>query len=197
MPTRVAIIGRGNVGSALEKGLERGEQEVQTVGKEPDRVAELAEWGEIIVLAVPFPERENALEEMGEAIEGKTIVDVSNAVTPENEFASSSEQSGAEELQAMAPEARVVKAFNTVFAEQMASGNLHGDPLTVFAAGDDEQARQHAISLAEAIGFETVDAGPLKNARWLEALGYFNMQLAFDQEMGLDIGFRLLNPRSA
>lgn len=196
MSERVAIVGRGNVGSSLEKGLEQSDLEVETVGNEPDRVAELADWADTIVLAVPFGERENAIQEMGEAIEGKVLVDVTNAVTGEG-FVGSTDRSGAEELQQMAPGARVVKAFNTVFAEQMASGDLHGEPLTVFAASDDEQARREALSLAEDIGFETTDAGPLENARWLETLGYLNMQLAYDQEMGSDIGFRLVNPRGA
>jgi predicted dinucleotide-binding enzyme len=66
--------------------------------------------------------------------------------------------------------------------------------LTVVAAGD-EQARRQAVSLAEDIGFETTDAGPLANARYLESLAYLNRQLAFDQQMGSDIGFRLVNPR--
>lgn len=196
MPERVAIVGQGNVGSALEKGLEPSDVEVRTVGKDPDRVAELGEWGEIVVLAVPFGERENAVEELGEAVEGKVVVDVTNAVNDEGGFAASSEESGAEQLQQMAPEARIVKAFNTVFANHMASGDLHGEPLSVFVAGDDAQARQEVSSLAETIGFEAVDAGPLENARWLEGLGYFNIQLGYDLEMGSDIGFRLLNPRS-
>jgi predicted dinucleotide-binding enzyme len=89
----------------------------------------------------------------------------------------------------------VVKAFNTVFAEQMASGAVHEEPLTVFAAGDDRQARREVISLAEAIGFEATEAGPPENARYLASMADLTMQLAHDQEIGSDIGFHLVNPR--
>ncbi|PSG98089.1 hypothetical protein BRD56_02200 [Thermoplasmatales archaeon SW_10_69_26] len=195
--TNVAIIGQGNVGFALEEGLEPSEHDVKTVGHQADEVHDTADWGEIVVLAVPFDERENAVEEMGNTIEGKTLVDVTNAITDDNEYASSTEKSGAEELQEMASEANVVKAFNTVFAEQMSQGNSHGEPLTVFVAGDNDTARQHTSSLAEDIGFETADTGPLENARWLEGMGYLHVKLAYEQGMGDEIGFHLVNPRGS
>lgn len=194
MSHNIAIIGQGNVGTALEKGLHPAGHETKTVGKDPDRVKELAGWGDIIVLAVPFGERSNVIDEMGDNANGKTLVDVTNATTGGNEFAASLEESGAEELQGMAPNTNVVKCFNTVFAEHMTSGELQGQDLTVFAAGDDEDARATVLSIAEDIGFDVVDAGPLANARWLEPLGYFNMQLAFDLDMGTQIGFRLVQP---
>ena len=67
---RIGIIGDGNVGTALTQGLTRAGYEVQAVGKEPGKVAEVARWAEAIVLAVPFSERENALREMGDAFHG-------------------------------------------------------------------------------------------------------------------------------
>src|SRR5438132_11416481 len=68
---KVAMIGDGNVGTALSKGLTRAGYEVQAVGKIPEKVREIAGWGDIIVLAVPFNERANALEEMGDAVAGQ------------------------------------------------------------------------------------------------------------------------------
>ncbi len=192
VPSNGAIIGQGNAGSALEKGLQQNGYETKTVGKEPERVQALTEWGEVIILAIPFPERSNAVDAMGDAVDGKILVDVTNALSENSEYASSLEESGAEELQAMVPDATVVKCFNTVFSEHMPSGKLEGDALTVFAASDDEEARETVVSMAREIGFDAVDAGPLEKARWLEPLGYLNMQLAFDQDMGTNIGFRLV-----
>src|SRR5438034_800997 len=96
---KVAMIGDGNVGTALSKGLTRAGYEVQSVGKVPEKVREIARWGDIIVLAVPFNERANALKEMGDALAGKPLVDVTNAFGREETV---TKKSGAEELQEMA-----------------------------------------------------------------------------------------------
>jgi predicted dinucleotide-binding enzyme len=93
----------------------------------------------------------------------------------------------------MAPAARVVKAFNTVFAEHMATGQVNGATLTLFVAGDDQGAKEQALTLGRDIGFDAVDAGPLKSARWLESLGYLNIQLGYGLKMGTHIGFKLVH----
>jgi predicted dinucleotide-binding enzyme len=85
----------------------------------------------------------------------------------------------------------VVKAFNTVFAQHMSRGSVVGQQLSVFAAGDDAAARKGALELAKTIGFDAIDAGPLKNARHLESLGYFNIQLGYVLGNGPEIGFKL------
>lgn len=101
--------------------------------------------------------------------------------------------SAAEELQKKAPSAKVVKAFNTVFAQHMASGQVKGAALTLFVAGDDQDAKDQVLTLGRDIGFDSVDAGPLKNARWLETLGYLNIQLGYMLKMGTEIGFKLIH----
>lgn len=98
--------------------------------------------------------------------------------------------SGAEELQKKVPTAKVVKAFNAVFVERMATGQAKGTALTLFAAGDDKAAKEKVLS--RDIGFDAVDAGPLTNARWLETLGYFNIQLGYTLQMGTHIAFKLV-----
>ena len=193
MKTKVAIIGKGNVGSALARGLERTGVEVKTVGKDPAAVSALAAWGDIIILAVPFPAVDETVSELGELLRGKVVVDATNALTPSYELALGCTTSGAEELQRKLPAAKVVKAFNTVFAEHMATGKVKGETLTLFASGDDEQAKQQVLSLGKSIGFDGVDAGPLKNARWLETLGYLNIQLGYMLKMGTQLGFKLIH----
>ena len=102
-------------------------------------------------------------------------------------------ESGAEQVQKMAKGAKVVKAFNTVFAAHMDKGSVHGEKLTVLVASDDEQARSKTIELARAIGFDAVSAGPLQNARWLETLGVLNIQLGFVVGHGIAAGFKYVH----
>jgi len=100
--------------------------------------------------------------------------------------------SGGEQLQKKAPSARVVKAFNTVFAQNMSTGKVKGKMISCFAAGDDQAARAQVLELARDIGFDPVDAGPLVNARWLEAMGYMQIQLGYALGLGPAIGFALV-----
>jgi 8-hydroxy-5-deazaflavin:NADPH oxidoreductase len=192
MKPRVAIIGRGNVGSAIQRGLERVGYEVRAVGDDPAGVRETSAWGEAIVLAVPFGAVDDTVREMGDAVNSKPLIDATNALSPDYELALGCTTSGAEELQKKAPSARVVKAFNTIFAKNMDSGQVAGTPITLFVAGDDAEAKDQALSMGRDIGFDAVDAGPLKNARWLETLGYFQIQLGYALKMGQDMGLKLV-----
>jgi predicted dinucleotide-binding enzyme len=192
MKTKVAIIGDGSVGSAIRKGLERAGYEPKVVGKDPPKVREAGDWAEVVVLAVPYGALDEALRELGDSVAGKTLVDVTNALTPDFQLALGFTTSGAEELQKKAPRAKVVKAFNTVFAGTMSDGRVKGQTLTLFVAGDDSGAKEQVLALGRDIGFDAVDAGPLKNARWLEALGYFNIQLGYTLKMGAEMGIKLV-----
>ena len=189
MAKRVAIIGSGNVGSALKRGLSRAGHDARTSTKADSK--QTAEWGELVILAVPFGALDAVIRETGRALDGKTVVDVTNALTPDMQLALGYSTSGAEELQKKQSGARIVKCFNTVFAQHMDTGHLGDQRLTVFAASDDADARRTVRGLAEDIGFDAVVGGPLRNARWLEALGYFNIQLGYALGMGTRIGFRL------
>ena len=190
MAKKIAIIGSGNVGTALQRGLTRAGYEARTSTKADARPT--ATWGEIVVLAVPFSAIEEVVRETAGALDGKTIVDVTNALTPDMEFAHGDSTSGAESLQEKVRDSRVVKCFNTVFAQHMDTGRLGDQRLTVFAAGDDEEVRRTVLGLANDIGFDAVNAGPLKNARWLEALGFFNIQLGYGLGLGTQIGLHLI-----
>lgn len=193
MKSKIAVIGNGNVGSALARGLERAGYEVKSVGKDPPRVRETAAWGEAIILAVPYSAIDEAIREMGDAVRGKPLIDVTNVLTPDYQLALGFTTSGAEELQKKVPAARVVKAFNTVFAEHMATGQVKSTPLTLFVAGDDGGAKEQVLRLGRDMGLDPVDAGPPKNARWLETLGYLNIQLGYTLKMGTQIGFKLIH----
>ena len=193
MKPKIGIIGNGNVGTALRRGLEGGGYEVKSAGHDPKEVRTIAAWGEMLILAVPFAAINDALSVMGDAVQGKVLLDVTNALTPGFQLALGCTTSGGEELQKKAPKAKVVKAFNTVFAQNMSTGKVKGEKLTLFVAGDDEPAKKLVMSAGGDIGFDSVDAGPLMNARWMETLGYFNIQLGYTLKMGTDIGFKLVH----
>ncbi len=193
MATKIGIIGDGNVGGALARGLERVGHDVRAVGKDPGAIREAASWAEVVLLAVPFGALDDVVKVAGDAVAGKTVVDVTNALDANMGLAVGFTTSGAEELQKKLPKARVVKAFNTVFAQHMDSGRLGDQPLTAFVAADDAAAKQTVLELARGIGFDAVDAGPLKSARQLEPLAFFNIQLGYVFGMGTQIGFKLLH----
>ena len=193
MKPTVAVVGKGNVGGALTRGLERAGYAVRAVGKDPAAVREAASWGEVIILAVPYGAVEATVGELGDAINGKGVVDASNALTPDYQLAVGVTTSAAEELQKQVPAAKVVKVFNTVFAQHLDTGTVKGTQLSLFVAGDNDEAKASVGTLGRDLGFDAVDAGPLANARWLETLGYLNIQLGYMLKMGPDIGFVLVH----
>jgi 8-hydroxy-5-deazaflavin:NADPH oxidoreductase len=191
--TKIAIIGDGNVGGALARGLGRAGHDVRAVGNDKAAVRDAAAWADAVLLAVPFGAVGDVVETAGAALAGKIVVDVTNAVDASMSLAVGFSTSGAEELQKRLPKARVVKAFNTVFASFMETGHHGEQPLTAFVAGDDAGAKTSVLELARDLGFDAVDAGPLKNARLLEPLAYLNIQLGYVLGMGANIGFKLLH----
>jgi predicted dinucleotide-binding enzyme len=85
--------------------------------------------------------------------------------------------SATQELASLAPDARFVKAFNTTFAGTLASGEVSGQPLDVFVAGDDAEAKDAVATIARDGGLNPIDVGGVERARELEALGLLHMQL--------------------
>lgn len=192
MGKKIGIIGDGNVGSALARGLKRAGHDVRAVGNDKPAIRDTAAWGEIVIIAVPFKAVDDVAKEAKTQLGGKTVVDVTNALDASMNLAVGFTTSGAEELQKKVPDARVVKAFNTVFAQHMDNGKVGGQPLTIFAAGDDASAKNDVLQLARDIGFEAVDAGPLRNARLLEPMAVLNIFLGYVQKLGPMMGLKLV-----
>jgi 8-hydroxy-5-deazaflavin:NADPH oxidoreductase len=188
---KVAIIGKGNVGSALAKGL-GGKHEVKFGHRDPkEPVAEAAKWGEIVIIAVPHDAVTNVVEELGSAADGKVVLDVTNAIAANGDLAIGCTTSAAEELQKKIPKAHVVKAFNTVFAANQSTGKVGKETLTLFVAGGHAKSKQAVMQLGKDLGFEPVDAGPLKAARYLEPMAMLLISLGYGLGMGTCIGYRL------
>ncbi len=190
---KIGVIGDGKVGSSLARGLGRAGHTVRAVGNDKAAVRDVAGWAEVVVLAVPFAALDDVVATAAEALGGKTVVDVTNAIGEGMKLALGFTTSGGEELQKKIPDANVVKAFNTVFAQHMDSGRLGDQQLTALVASDDASAKATVLALGRDIGFDAVDAGPLANARLLEPLAYLNIQLGYVLGMGTQIGFELVH----
>jgi 8-hydroxy-5-deazaflavin:NADPH oxidoreductase len=191
----VTIIGTGNMARGIGSRLLAGGHEVTVLGKEVEAAegvvrdlgAESAAQpgrfgdpigGEVVVLAVYFPDAMAAVEQYGDQLEGKVVVDITNPVNDTFDgLVTPADGSAAQELAAAAGGASVVKAFNTTFATTLRQGEVAGQPLDVFIAGDDEDAKATIAQLAEDGGLRPVDVGPLQRARELEAAGFLHMTL--------------------
>jgi len=190
---KIAIIGDGNVGSALGDALRRAGHEIRHGSTDPNQpVRAAAEWGEVVVLAVPWKNMTEVVKNLGNAANGKVVIDASNPIGPGMVSAVGCDTSAGEEVQKMVPRAKVVKAFNTVFAQHMRTGQINGDRLTAYLAADDTESKRTVRQLAEQIGFEPVDAGPLKAARYLEQLALLNINMAYNLGMGPSFGVKLV-----
>ena len=190
---KIGIIGKGNVGNAIATGLSRKGHEIKHGHRDPkEPVSEAANWSEVIVLAVPYESVAVAAKAIGSAADGKVLVDVTNAIGENMNLAIGFSTSAAEELQKKLPKARVVKAFNTVFAPNQSTGRIGHEQLTLFVAGDDAEAKQTVMQLGRDIGFDPVDAGPLKSARYLEPMAMLLINLGYGLGMGTGIGYKLV-----
>lgn len=189
----IAIIGKGNVGSALGAGLTRNGHRVRAVGRDPASVRSAGEFADVIILAVPYSEIANVVSQLGGTVSGKIVVDATNALTPDYDLAVGFTTSGAEELQRKLPDSKVVKAFNTTFASTMATGRIGDKHLTGLVAADDADAKAVVLGLVGELGFDPIDTGPLANARLLEPFGVLNIKLGFGQGYGPNSGFTFVH----
>ncbi len=204
----VGIIGAGNVGRALATASVRAGHAVTITSSEADEAqtvaaevgaesapsnAAVAESADILVLAVPFDAVASIIEEVGSALDGKTLIDVTNRFQPEQLEG----LSNAERTQELAPNARVVKAFNTVFASKQADPVADGIQLDGFVAADDDAAKRTVLELVESLGLRAIDAGPLAMARALEGMGVLNISLNMANGWPWQTGWKLLGPTEA
>ena len=190
---KVAIIGKGHVGSSIAKGLTGKGHEVKFGHRDPkEPVLDAAKWGEVIFIVVPYNSISDTIKELDKAANGKVVVDVTNEIDSDGELAVGLTTSGAEEMQKKLPKAFVVKAFNTVFAANQGSGRVGNETLSLFVASDSDKAKETIMQLGRDIGFEPVDAGPLKNARYLEPMAMLIIDMAYVLGKGTNIGYKVV-----
>jgi 8-hydroxy-5-deazaflavin:NADPH oxidoreductase len=189
---KVAILGSGQVGDALAKGFLAHGHPVMRGSREPAKLeawqrdasgtasvgtfAEAAAWGEIVVLAVKGTAAEAAIDQAGPAnLAGKTVLDATNPIAdapPDRgvlRYFTAANESLMERLQRKAPQARFVKAFNSVGNAFMVNPPFEPKP-TMFICGDDAGAKQEAAEIIARFGWEAADMGGVEVARPIEAL---------------------------
>ena len=190
--TNVSILGKGNMGPAIATVVEKAGGTVQLLGSND---LDQPVTGDIVVLAVPFPAVETVIEQRGDQLAGKVVVDITNPVDFEtfDSLVVPAESSATAEIASALPESRVVKAFNTNFAATLASGTVADRPTTVLIAGDDADAKEQLAEVVKAGGLQTADAGDLRRARELEAIGFLQIKLAATEQIGWTGGFAVQN----
>ena len=190
---KIAIIGKGNVGTALYNGLTKAGHQIKFGHRDPkENVEDAAKWGELIILAVPHENADNAIENIKPYVDGKIVIDVMNAIGPNMNLGISCTTSTAEQTQKKLPQAYVVKAFNTVFAPNQSTARVGKEQLTAFIAGDNLGAKQTVAQLTKDIGFDPIDCGPLRAARNIEAMENLIINLAYKYGMGNKMGYKLV-----
>lgn len=205
----VAIIGAGSVGSALAGSLTRAGHAVTITAPTDERAERAAERAgataaastaeaiaaaDAVVLAVPNAAIDGLLAEIAPAVSGKILIDLTNRISRDDPAAVLDGTSNAERIQALAPGARVVKAFNYAFAARMAEPAVDGIPLDGFVAGDDEAAKARVLDLIGSIGFRPIDVGSLAMARALEALASLIVSLRIRNGWSGRNGWKLIGP---
>ncbi len=206
---KIGIIGTGNMGSSFAKALSKTSHEVFLGSRDPEKskkmasnfgknvkagsIKESAEFGDVIILAVSWHNVKNVLSMVGN-LDGKILVDITNPLTKDfSGLDVGFTTSAAEEIAKIAPKAKVVKAFNTIFADVLQSSpKFKEGSANVFICGDDNDSKQKVIDLARDLGFEPIDVGALKSARLVEPLGMLNITLGYFQKMGTTISFKLM-----
>ncbi len=156
-------------------------------------IADAAKFGEVVLLATPWAGTADAIKAAG-SLKGKVLIDCTNPITPDSmALVLGHTTSAAEEVAKLAVGAKVVKAFNHVYAPIIHSSPQFGSQnATVFYCGDYADAKATVARLVTEIGFDPVDAGPLKNARYVEPLAELCIQLAYGLRMGTDIAIKLI-----
>lgn len=209
----IGIIGAGNVGGTLGQAWANAGHKVKFGVRNPadDKIVavlkrcgpnasaglvkEAAAFGQAVVLTTPWDGAKRAIESAGD-LSGKVVIDCTNPLplgaNLMKGLSIGHTTSAGEEVARWAKGARVVKAFNTTGAGNMANPRYGTDTTVMFVAGDDAEAKKLAMQLSNELGFETVDAGPLKQARLLEPLAMLWISLAYAQGLGPNFAFKLV-----
>jgi hypothetical protein len=190
--THISIIGTGNMGSAISAIAAKGGNSVEVFNQSS---TEAPVTGDIVVLAVPYPAVADVIAERADQLAGKVVVDLTNPLNFEtfDSLTVAADGSAAAEIAAALPQSRVLKAFNTNFAATLASGHTGSLTTAVLIAGDDADAKALLAGVITAGGLRAVDAGSLRRARELEALGFLQISLAAAEKTSWTGGFGLVD----
>ncbi|HEY0784207.1 MAG TPA: NADPH-dependent F420 reductase [Thermoanaerobaculia bacterium] len=210
---KIGILGAGNVGGVLGRGWAGAGHEIRFGVRDAGdakvkalvaaitgnggraaagSVAEAATFGDVVVLTTPWDATEAAIQSAG-GLHGKIVLDCTNPLKPDlSGLVFGADGSAGEQVAAWCPGAAVVKIFNTTGANNMADPAYSDGKATMLYCGDDAAAKATAHQLAADLGFDPVDAGPLTQSRLLERFALLWISLAYQQKLGRDFAFRLM-----
>ncbi len=201
---KVTVIGAGNMGSAFVKQLHGAGHSVKITSRDFSKATALAakyagvsavpaqgaaDDADVLVLAAGYADAVAALASVGN-LAGKVVIDITNPLTTDYMgLTIGHTTSAAEEIAKAVPQAHVVKAFNTLFASVLDEGASFSQSakVSVFVASDSDSGKQTVKQLANSLGFAAVDAGGLKNARYLEPLAGLNVYFGYGAGQGTAI----------
>jgi len=206
----IAVLGAGNVGSALARlwsaaghnvtfGLpnpqsEKSQAAVAALAGQVQALSnkEAAAHAQVVALCVPWPAAQQAIRECG-SLSVKILIDCVNPLKPDLQgLEIGTNTSAGEQVASWATGAKVVKAFNTIGAADFGNAQFGSQRADGFYCGDDAAAKTSVRELIEAAGLDPVDVGPLRNARSLEAMAMLWIDLAVNQRQGSGHAFKLL-----
>ena len=205
----ITIFGAGNMGRGIGTRAVAGGHSVTFVDANPETAEKAAaevkasirngvkvstaalgdvRLGDIVVLAVWYGTNIDIAKQLGSKLAGKVVVDIANPLNSTYDgLATAPDSSSAEDLaRAIASGAKVVKAFNTTFAGTLVTGKVAGQPLDVFIAGDDADAKDKVAQLVKDGGMRAIDTGPLHRARQIEAMQL--LQIVLQGTLGTNWG---------
>jgi len=204
---KIGIIGTGNIGGVLARLWMAHGHEVVLGVRDEGKVAavrgafpgasvvlteDAAAGAEVVTLALPWRAVEPVLARMG-TLAGKVLIDTSNPLRADlSGLEALGGRSAAEVIQQQQPEARVVKAFNTVGAAYLGYARVGDADAGGFYCGDDDAAKAVVAKLVGQTGLVPVDCGSLRNARYLEAMAMLWIDMAFGHRRGERFAFALL-----
>lgn len=200
----ITVVGTGNMGSSFVKRFTLAGHQVRVTGRDLTKAhtlaaqfngaqavpaAAAAQGAQVIVLATAYGDAVSALSSLGD-ISGKVVIDITNPLSADYmSLTLGHSTSAAEEIANAFPAVHIVKAFNTTFAQVIAEGAAFaaGQVAPVFYAGDDTEAKATVQTLIASTGFKPVDAGSLRNARYLEPLAGLNIYFGYGAGLGTNI----------
>jgi 8-hydroxy-5-deazaflavin:NADPH oxidoreductase len=212
----ITIIGTGNMSRGIATRFISGGHDLTLVGRNPETTQALVKdleqlrpgakvttqtlsetiQDEVVVLAVPYQAGLELAQSLGSQLDSKIVVDMANALNSTfSGLMTEPGTSAAETLAAVLPKgAKVVKAFNTIFAGTLVAGQVAGQPLDVFIAGNDEKANEVVGGLVKDGGLNPVKVGGLVRARELEAMLMLGIAAQQPLGYGFNSAWRLVGP---
>lgn len=206
---KVSILGTGKMAGAVGRKLAASGYQVVFGSRDPEgnatRFADLpnvkvmsnqeaANASEVILVAVPLAATLDLLGSLNGHVVGKIVVDLTNPLSPDiSHLVVGGKESAAEQIASKLTQARVVKAFNMITADNFPNPNFFGEPAQIFYCSDHESAKDVARSLIEATGYIPKDCGALSNARYIEGVAMLWLQMAFWEDKGTDWGIKIID----